>query len=471
MSSALPQSYANFCYLHSERRAAAPFDLLIDPSVFLTAELPGLSTGETQYIAAFDLNPVIASIAVDFIGYERRFNRDVLTLISILASDAPQPPELAQGLTCPLHELSIAHRPYLDKLEKAVRNHRPAWVSEFVSAFCHTEQIVPSHQRYILQFLAVEGFVNVFSANCTSEISEQLKGRLLIQFFKLPFSWQKTAASVASELTRNLKGATDRRISDLLFEFKRATRNLSASIDSIPKLEQVSRLFIREPFPIVDSGRRFIREGRALKQCRKAISERELLLFSDIFMYVQPKGGKYMVPARYQCEFLRIVPKSYNGASCLDVYAPRKSFILQFGNQDERDSWTLAFQEAIVNARATKRVPHYKEAPIWVPDACGTECKHCKAPMTFFRRKHHCRACGNIFCRGCLPKKIRLCHISETGLCQVCQACFDAIQREETERAIDEDADKAAQEVASAVAQESSSSTSSDSEEQPEGGQ
>jgi hypothetical protein len=468
MSAPLPKSYTNFCYLHSESRLPAPFELLVDPNIFLTAELPGISTGETQYLAAFDLNPIIASLAVDFIGYERRFNQDVMALIDILASSMPPHPELAQHLTFPLHELSIAHRPYLDKLEKAVRNHRPAWISEFVSAFCHLDEIIPSHQKYIIQFLAVEGFVNVFSANPSPEIENKLKGRLLIQIFKLPFSWQKTVATLAAELNRTLKGS---HLCDLLVEFRRAILNLSSSIDSIPKLEQVSKLFIREPFGIVESGRRFIREGRALKQCRKTMSERELLLFSDIFMYAQPKGGKYMVPARYQCEFLRVVPKSYNGTSSLDVYAPRKSFILQFADPDERDAWNSAFREAIVNARATKRVPHYKEAPIWVPDSFATECFHCKAPMTFFRRKHHCRSCGKIFCRGCLPKKIRLPHVSETGVCQVCQQCFDGIQREEAERALDEDVDKATQEVASAVAHESSSGTSSESEEPPETGQ
>jgi hypothetical protein len=247
--------------------------------------------------------------------------------------------------------------------------------------------------------------------------------------------------------------------------------------DSIPKLEQLSKLFVREPFPIVVSGRRFIREGHALKQCRKSWSERELLLFSDVFIYAQSKSGKFIIPTSYSCAFLRSVPRTYSGKSCIDIHTPRKSFVLQFSSQADRDVWIVAFQEAIVNARAQRPVPQYKEAPIWVPDPLVSECQRCKAALTFFRRKHHCRECGNIFCNSCLSKRIKMEHIS-TKLCKICLTCWEANQREENKEhrveeeggggGGDEDYERVEAEIPRALAQGSSSDTSMESDSSPE---
>ena len=49
----------------------------------------------------------------------------------------------------------------------------------------------------------------------------------------------------------------------------------------------------------------------------------------------------------------------------------------------------------------------------WERDRCITNCRHCNAPFTFFRRKHHCRVCGKIFCskccRGSFWREFRVC--------------------------------------------------------------
>jgi hypothetical protein len=228
---------------------------------------------------------------------------------------------------------------------------------------------------------------------------------------------------------------------------------LTASVDSIPKLEQIAKLFLIEPFPIAVTGRRFIRQGTAWKQCRKAITLRELLLFSDMFMYVQKKGGKYMVPAWYRLAFLRVELSSYNGRASLDIYAPMKSFILSFDEDHERDGWHLALREAIANARAQTRVPIYREAPIWIPDILSSKCMVCGVPLTFFRRHHHCRNCGKIMCSRCLPGRVILRHISEKKTSKVCAHCLEDLSTSprlptvSEDRTIDDD-----EELARAVA-------------------
>lgn len=39
--------------------------------------------------------------------------------------------------------------------------------------------------------------------------------------------------------------------------------------------------------------------------------------------------------------------------------------------------------------------------PNWIPDSQRTQCKNCHKEFGMFRRKHHCRQCGDIFCDDC----------------------------------------------------------------------
>lgn len=43
----------------------------------------------------------------------------------------------------------------------------------------------------------------------------------------------------------------------------------------------------------------------------------------------------------------------------------------------------------------------YSTPGIWAPDSLVTSCTSCKKEFGLTRRKHHCRSCGDIFCRAC----------------------------------------------------------------------
>ena len=57
--------------------------------------------------------------------------------------------------------------------------------------------------------------------------------------------------------------------------------------------------------------------------------------------------------------------------------------------------------------------------PRWIPDQVIHHCSNCRSKFGIFKRKHHCRKCGEIFCKSCcnfydtfLPfysNKVRLC--------------------------------------------------------------
>lgn len=64
---------------------------------------------------------------------------------------------------------------------------------------------------------------------------------------------------------------------------------------------------------------------------------------------------------------------------------------------------------------------------LWMPDSKSRECYDCAAKFNTFRRKHHCRLCGQIFCSKCcnqiVPGKI----IKVSGDLRVCNYCSKVV--------------------------------------------
>jgi len=73
--------------------------------------------------------------------------------------------------------------------------------------------------------------------------------------------------------------------------------------------------------------------------------------------------------------------------------------------------------------------------PPWVPDSQQSACKSCEVNFTVFRRKHHCRNCGDIFCVKCactfqpVPKWGYQCPV------RVCKGCATATDETENDTA------------------------------------
>lgn len=77
-----------------------------------------------------------------------------------------------------------------------------------------------------------------------------------------------------------------------------------------------------------------------------------------------------------------------------------------------------------------KNLNDYKNTELqklWMPDDKSRECYDCQAKFTAFRRKHHCRLCGCIFCSKCcsqiIPGKIINC----SGDLRVCTYCSKVV--------------------------------------------
>uniref|UniRef100_A0A667YX57 Zinc finger, FYVE domain containing 16 n=1 Tax=Myripristis murdjan TaxID=586833 RepID=A0A667YX57_9TELE len=65
--------------------------------------------------------------------------------------------------------------------------------------------------------------------------------------------------------------------------------------------------------------------------------------------------------------------------------------------------------------------------PTWVPDAEAPNCMKCLQRFTFTKRRHHCRACGKVYCAGCCNRKCKLKYLEKEA--RVCIICFETIHR------------------------------------------
>ncbi|XP_041094140.1 zinc finger FYVE domain-containing protein 16-like [Polyodon spathula] len=65
--------------------------------------------------------------------------------------------------------------------------------------------------------------------------------------------------------------------------------------------------------------------------------------------------------------------------------------------------------------------------PAWVPDSKALKCMKCQLKFTFTKRRHHCRACGKVFCGGCCNRKCKLKYMEKEA--RVCVICYETIHK------------------------------------------
>lgn len=65
--------------------------------------------------------------------------------------------------------------------------------------------------------------------------------------------------------------------------------------------------------------------------------------------------------------------------------------------------------------------------PPWVPDSEAPNCMNCSQRFTFTKRRHHCRACGKVYCAVCCNRRCRLKYLDKEA--RVCVICFETIHK------------------------------------------
>jgi len=65
------------------------------------------------------------------------------------------------------------------------------------------------------------------------------------------------------------------------------------------------------------------------------------------------------------------------------------------------------------------RVPDDRQH--WMPDRLCKHCYACDTPFTVFRRRHHCRLCGQVFCNACSAYFVK----EKKTILRTCKMCFE----------------------------------------------
>ncbi|XP_014815997.1 PREDICTED: zinc finger FYVE domain-containing protein 16 isoform X1 [Calidris pugnax] len=86
------------------------------------------------------------------------------------------------------------------------------------------------------------------------------------------------------------------------------------------------------------------------------------------------------------------------------------------GNQTSESGETLKIPAALS-----------RKQPLWVPDSEAPNCMNCQVKFTFTKRRHHCRACGKVFCGNCCKRKCKLQYMEKEA--RVCTGCYDDINK------------------------------------------
>lgn len=64
------------------------------------------------------------------------------------------------------------------------------------------------------------------------------------------------------------------------------------------------------------------------------------------------------------------------------------------------------------------------EPPLWIPDDEAPRCMACALAFTTFRRRHHCRNCGRVFCGACSSTTAPLPKFGLVKAVRVCRDCY-----------------------------------------------
>ncbi|NXK06779.1 ZFY16 protein, partial [Herpetotheres cachinnans] len=131
-----------------------------------------------------------------------------------------------------------------------------------------------------------------------------------------------------------------------------------------------------------------------------------------------------------------VLERENQGASSVTPEAPLSGTSVTVGKNSDPAHSGKCSSEAGGN-QTSKNVESLKipaalsrKQPLWVPDSEAPNCMNCQVKFTFTKRRHHCRACGKVFCGGCCKRKCKLQYMEKEA--RVCTGCFDDINKGKT---------------------------------------
>ncbi|XP_062068475.1 zinc finger FYVE domain-containing protein 16 isoform X2 [Lepus europaeus] len=96
-------------------------------------------------------------------------------------------------------------------------------------------------------------------------------------------------------------------------------------------------------------------------------------------------------------------------------------------NFESRASLVTANEDSVPENTCKEGLVLGQKQPTWVPDSEAPNCMNCQVRFTFTKRRHHCRACGKVFCGVCCNRKCKLQYLEKEA--RVCVICYETISK------------------------------------------
>ncbi|XP_060941443.1 myotubularin-related protein 4 [Limanda limanda] len=96
-------------------------------------------------------------------------------------------------------------------------------------------------------------------------------------------------------------------------------------------------------------------------------------------------------------------------------------------NSNEEDSLSTHSEDRLSEGSWDRVEPRDTEVTRWVPDHMASHCFNCDSEFWIAKRRHHCRNCGNVFCKDCCHLKLPIPDQQLYDPVLVCNTCHDLL--------------------------------------------
>ncbi|XP_041282569.1 zinc finger FYVE domain-containing protein 16 [Onychostruthus taczanowskii] len=134
-------------------------------------------------------------------------------------------------------------------------------------------------------------------------------------------------------------------------------------------------------------------------------------------------------PGQKQLNRTNVLERENQECGSVSSEAPLSDTSVSVGDTDPGEGISEAGGNQTSESTEPRKAPaalSWKQ-PLWVPDSEAPNCMNCQAKFTFTKRRHHCRACGKVFCGSCCKRKCKLQYMEKEA--RVCTGCYDDINK------------------------------------------
>ncbi|CAL8276772.1 unnamed protein product [Arctogadus glacialis] len=96
-------------------------------------------------------------------------------------------------------------------------------------------------------------------------------------------------------------------------------------------------------------------------------------------------------------------------------------------NSNEEDSLSSQSEDRLSEGSWDRVDQRDMEVTRWVPDHMASHCFNCDSEFWMAKRRHHCRNCGNVFCKDCCHLKLPIPDQQLYDPVLVCSTCYDQL--------------------------------------------